>query len=83
MPQTPGERFLVCSDGVTSELTDARIAAIVLSEPDPNVAVERLIGDALSAGGRDNASAIIVDLPGEADGSLEEATLPRIRMEES
>lgn len=83
MPQTPGERFLVCSDGVTSELTNARIAAIVLSEPDPNVAVERLIDDALSAGGRDNASAIIVDLPGEADGYLEEATLPRIRMEES
>lgn len=81
MPQTPGERFLVCSDGITSELTDESIAAVVLAEADPGVAVDRLVSEALAAGGRDNTSAIIVDLAPETDDLLEEATLPRIRIE--
>lgn len=82
MPQTPGERFLVCSDGVTSELTDEEIAAVVLTEFDPRVAVDRLVARALSAGGRDNISAIIVDVEPDTEDRLEEATLPRIRVEE-
>jgi protein phosphatase len=83
MPQTPGERFLVCSDGITTELTDERIAAVVLAEIDPRVAVDRLVAEALAAGGRDNTSAIIVDLAAEDEDLLEEATLPRIRIEEA
>lgn len=83
MPQTPGDRFLVCSDGITSELADDRIAEILLSEPDPHIAVERLVDAALTAGGRDNATAIIVDLAPLIDSSLDEATLPRIRIEDA
>lgn len=82
MPQTPGERFLVCSDGVTSELTDDEIAAVILREPDPQVAVDLLVSRALAAGGRDNISAVIVDLDPKSDELPEEATLPRARIEE-
>jgi protein phosphatase len=82
MPQTPGDRFLVCSDGVTSELADDAIASAILGEPDPRVAVDRLVAAALAAGGRDNTSAIILELAPVSDDVLEEATLPRIRIED-
>ena len=87
MPQIPGERFLVCSDGVTSELPDDRIAAVVLHEPDPRAAADRLVDEALAAGGRDNISVIIVDLDAEREDLggqdyTDEVTLPRLRLQE-
>jgi protein phosphatase len=83
MPRTPGERFLVCSDGLTSELPDDRIAAILLVEPDPGVAAERLVDEALAAGGRDNVSVIVVDALDHPPDDIEEITRPRIRLEEA
>ncbi len=82
LPQTPGERFVVCSDGVTSELPDERIAEIVLPALSPQAAVDDLVEAALVAGGHDNISAIVVDLWADADAEPEEATLPRVRIEE-
>jgi serine/threonine protein phosphatase PrpC len=68
----PGDRFLLCSDGLTGMVDDAAIAA-VLAEADPEVAAERLIAAALAAGGSDNVSAIVVrNVPG-LDG---EQTVP-------
>ena len=82
MPQMPGERFLVCSDGVTSELSDEQIAAVVLHEADTREAAERLVDEALSAGGRDNTSVIIVDFTADVVDQADEATLPRMRIAE-
>lgn len=88
MPQIPGERFLICSDGVTSELPDGQIAAVVLNESDPNAAADRLVDEALAAGGHDNISVIIVDLAAEGEELAEgrnytdEETLPRLRLQE-
>lgn len=61
-PATPGERFLVCSDGLTSELADDEIRDILLSTGDPAGAASALVEAALSAGGRDNVTAIVVDV---------------------
>lgn len=60
-PPELGERFLVCSDGLTSEVDDAIIAEALFHE-DPDSAVERLVAAALHAGGRDNVSAVVVDV---------------------
>ena len=81
LPQTPGERFLVCSDGLTTELTDPQIAEILLGVADPGQAAELLLSQALAAGGRDNVSVIVVDLLGEAESDLDEQTLPRVRVD--
>jgi PPM family protein phosphatase len=59
-PPQPGERFLICSDGLTLELTDAEIAAVLEKYPDPHTAARELIEHALAAGGRDNVTAIVV-----------------------
>ena len=58
----PGDRLLLCSDGLTGMLPDPRIAEILRDEPDPNTAVERLIDEANEAGGVDNITALLIDL---------------------
>jgi serine/threonine protein phosphatase PrpC len=61
LPVSPGDRMLVCSDGLTDELSDARIQAELRTAPDPQDAADRLVAAALTAGGRDNVTAIVVD----------------------
>jgi PPM family protein phosphatase len=57
----PGLQFLLCSDGLTEELDDARIAAI-LSRTDlaAQECVDHLVLAALDDGGRDNITALLV-----------------------
>jgi len=62
LPLTPGERFLVCSDGLTGELEDAGILALLSAEPDPGRAASALAEAAVEAGGHDNVSVVVVDL---------------------
>ena len=60
-PPVPGERFLICSDGLTGEVTDDLIARVLAEETAPQAAVDRLIAMALAAGGRDNVTVVVVD----------------------
>ena len=61
----PGDRLLLCSDGVLS-LTDARIADIMASGTADYVAVE-LTRSALEAGSTDNVTCIVADVIGPDD----------------
>lgn len=56
-----GDRFLLCSDGLTRELEDAVIAE-VLEIPDPKKAVDTLVDNALYRGGHDNITVLVVDV---------------------
>ena len=73
-PVGSGDRLMVCSDGLTDELGDDAIAAMLLEEIDPQAAAERLVRAAVGHGGRDNVTALVVD--GEY-GSADEETTPR------
>jgi protein phosphatase len=57
----PGMQFLLCSDGLTEELDDARIGAIV-SRTDlaAQECVDHLLLAALDRGGRDNITVVLV-----------------------
>jgi protein phosphatase len=59
----PGDRLLLCTDGLTSMLDDDEIREILLREKDPQTAAQALIDAALAAGGKDNVTAVIVDFP--------------------
>lgn len=61
VPAEPGDRILVCSDGLSGELAPDRLREVLAAEPDPNEAATRLIHEALLHGGRDNITAVIVD----------------------
>ncbi|BDZ39604.1 PP2C family protein-serine/threonine phosphatase [Microbacterium suwonense] len=60
-PAEIGDRMLVCSDGLTTELSDERIAEVLGAESDPQRAADILTADAVQAGGRDNVTVVVVD----------------------
>jgi protein phosphatase len=62
MQPVTGDRFLVCSDGLTGELEDADIAALLAGNPDPQAAADQLVHQAVAAGGHDNVTAVVLDV---------------------
>ncbi len=56
-----GDRLLICSDGLTNMVPDARIASI-LGEGSPEEAVWTLIEQANRAGGHDNITVVVVQV---------------------
>ncbi|WP_221585037.1 PP2C family serine/threonine-protein phosphatase [Microbacterium sp. G2-8] len=83
LPAHRGDRILVCSDGLSDELTHERIEQILLTERDPQVAATLLVHEAHHTGGRDNITAIVVDAVDvthaapTGDDDVEIATLDR------
>ncbi|MCI1935887.1 MAG: serine/threonine-protein phosphatase [Bifidobacteriaceae bacterium] len=55
-------RFIICSDGVHSELTDSAIADIAARTETAETTAQHLLDAALAAGGRDNITVIVVDV---------------------
>ncbi len=77
-PPVPGERFLICSDGLTGEVRDEVIEDHLESIADPQEAAESLLKRAIEAGGTDNITVLIVDGKREAEDSpVNEDTAPR------
>jgi protein phosphatase len=58
VPATPGDVFLLCSDGLTTMLDDARIGRLLAGATSLEAAVRTLIDEANRAGGRDNITAL-------------------------
>lgn len=63
LPVVEGDRFLVCSDGLTNEVPDAALAEVLGRGEPPQETADLLTDLAVTAGGRDNISAVIVDVP--------------------
>ena len=58
-----GTRFLLCSDGLTNEVTEPEIAGILRSVKDASAAAGRLVARAVRPGhGRDNVTVVVVDV---------------------
>ncbi|MCR2785347.1 MULTISPECIES: protein phosphatase 2C domain-containing protein [unclassified Microbacterium] len=55
-----GDRFVICSDGLTKELTDYGILHFLLEHADPAEAVDAMLRAAVENGGRDNISIIVL-----------------------
>lgn len=81
-PPTSGDRFLICSDGLTGEVDDADIAATLYEESDPQQAAEELVRLANASGGRDNITAVVVDLVAITETvDVDSDTSPRIAIQ--
>lgn len=76
LPPYAGERFIICSDGLTNEISDEGLREILQQHPDPQIAAEELVRAAVEAGGRDNVTVIVINLDGDVGDDLS-VTSPR------
>lgn len=58
----PGDVYLICSDGLTTMVSEERIAEILNATPRLRDAGETLIAEANHAGGRDNITVVLLRL---------------------
>ncbi|MFV0372847.1 PP2C family protein-serine/threonine phosphatase [Microbacterium sp.] len=70
-----GDRWLLCSDGVSDYVPHDLLAETVARAPDPQTAAERVVAVALEAATRDNATAVVCDL---VDGSRDSRMGPPV-----
>jgi protein phosphatase len=77
-----GDRLLLCTDGLHGELSDERISEILGMGQPAKETLERMLQEALDKGGRDNITALLMELsdpafplpvPGEAVKLVEPA----------
>jgi serine/threonine protein phosphatase PrpC len=64
-PAVVGDRYLLCSDGLSGPVSDDSIAATMRDYADPDDCAERLLQLALRGGGPDNITVIIADVTDE------------------
>lgn len=58
----PGDRYLLCSDGLSTVVPEARIRALLTRTPSPADTVRALLAEANGAGGPDNVSCVVADV---------------------
>lgn len=71
----PGDRLLLCTDGVWGTVPAPQLAAVVGRLP-PQAAAEQLLRLALQAGAPDNATAVVVHVTGEPVDAERDVELP-------
>jgi serine/threonine protein phosphatase PrpC len=63
----PGDRWLICSDGLSSYVTDDKMEHVLATVPSAQDAAARLIKESLDQGAPDNVTVILVDIDDTTD----------------
>lgn len=69
-----GNCLLLCSDGVSGELSGAQLLAFMSSNDSPDDVAKDLVMTAVNAGGKDNATCVFLRAKQEDDTNTDEAT---------
>jgi protein phosphatase len=64
-----GDRWLLCSDGLSSYVAEEKILGVLRSTEDPDEAARMLVRESLDAGAPDNVTVVILDIAGDAPDS--------------
>ncbi len=70
---SPGDRLLLCTDGLSGMVNDHDLADTLSAVADPQKCVDALIRQANEAGGHDNITAIVVDVAKSAADTAADA----------
>lgn len=60
VPLADGDRFLLCSDGISEYVQEHEVGDVLAKQPSPARAAQKLVDMALERGGADNATAVVV-----------------------
>jgi protein phosphatase len=71
MKTQPGDRWLICSDGLSSFVPEEKIRAALATIPRAKDAADRLIKESLDQGAPDNVTVVLVDIDETGDSSHE------------
>jgi PPM family protein phosphatase len=75
-PVRAGDVLLLCSDGLTSMISDEQVAAVLAGTTDLHAAAQALIDEANAAGGRDNITVVLFRLEEATAGAqLDQPTI--------
>jgi protein phosphatase len=75
----PGDRLLLCSDGLSGVVNEQRIRNVMLRVPEPQRVAEKLVAMANEGGGPDNITVVVLDTSdrlarvGERTGDMDAA----------
>jgi protein phosphatase len=58
----PGDKFLLCSDGLHGVVPEEAIKEILSKNPGVEAACDRLLEEALNRGGRDNVTVMVIHI---------------------
>ncbi len=64
LPIQPGDRFLLCTDGLHGVVTDDRLLQFIISQTDVQACADGLGQLALDSGSRDNVSCVVIEVQG-------------------
>lgn len=70
----PGDRWLICSDGLSSYVPDEKVLGVLSTIPLTRTAAEHLVKESLDAGAPDNVTVVLVDV----DDTAESASNPPV-----
>lgn len=83
IPVQDGDRLMLCSDGLTNEVTAELINATLQAIADPQEAAQSLLQAALNAGGHDNVTVVVVDCTGVVSTAEGEALVDETASDET
>jgi len=75
VPNRPGDRWLICSDGLSSYVDEERIAAVLGDGGTTRETADRLIRESLDAGAPDNVTVVLIDVDDKLDDAPPDARL--------
>lgn len=70
-----GDRIILCSDGLSGMIGDGQIESLAVSSATPQQAADNLVAAALTAGGADNVTVVVIDV---LDDGVAEAARKRL-----
>ncbi len=75
-----GDRIIMCSDGLSSMVPDKDIEELAVSSVTPQAAADTLVSAALTSGGHDNVTVVVIDVVEDGLASLRNLqNLKRVR----
>ncbi len=76
---SPGDRVMMCSDGLTTMVSEGDLVGILSGAGEPAVVAQRLVDAANAAGGVDNTTVLVLDAFDDALDDAPEAEAPKRR----